>query len=196
MPEPAPGELTRLLHRHAAGSQEAFDELVALSYDRLHQLARQQLRRSRPSQTLDTAALVHEVYLRLAGEVDVQWQDRSHFYAVLSRAMRFVVVDHARRRSAEKRGGGASPLTLETDRLGIGSDAETVLAVHSALDQLAALDSRLAGIVEARFFAGMTEAEIAASLHVSTRTVQRDWRRARAWLLRLLGAATPADVSI
>ena len=180
-----PGEITRLLRRHAAGSAEAFDELVALAYEELGRLARSQLRKAHPSATLDTVALVHEAYLRLSSEADVDWQDRSHFYAVVSRAMRFVVVDHARRNLAEKRGAGERGITLDPERVAGEQKAEAVLAVNDAIEQLQAFNERLARIVEYRFFAGLSEEEIADALDVSTRTVQRDWRRARAWLQRL-----------
>lgn len=187
MPESTgPGDMTRLLQRHASGSSEAFDELVALAYEELVRLARRKLRGAHPSNTLDTVGLVHEAYLRLSAEVDVDWQDRSHFYAVVSRAMRFVVVDHARRKLAKKRGSGERGITLDPERVAAEQDAEVVLAVNDAIGQLESFNERLALIVEYRFFAGMSEEEIAGSLDVSVRTVQRDWRRARAWLQRLL----------
>ncbi|MBZ0112547.1 MAG: sigma-70 family RNA polymerase sigma factor [Thermoanaerobaculia bacterium] len=188
-----PGEITQLLHAHEAGSQEAFDSLVDIAYQQLKRLARQQLRRARPSATLDTVALVHEAYLKLFSESGVEWENRSHFYAVMARAMRFVVVDNARRNSAQKRGDGHRPATLDPERLGVDRDDDLTLAVDDAIRQLETFDGRLAYVVECRFFAGMTETEIAESLGVTTRTVQREWRRARAWLHRILAVATPVD---
>lgn len=181
-----PGEITRLLRQHAEGSHAAFDELVALVYDDLRRMARGQIRRSHPSATLDTVALVHEAYLRLGSDVGIDWRDRSHFYAVVARAMRFVVVDHARRNLSRKRGSGERGVTLDPERVAAEHDAETVLAVDDAIGRLQEFNPRLARIVEYRLFAGFTEEEIAESLQVSTRTVQRDWRRARAWLQRIL----------
>jgi RNA polymerase sigma factor (TIGR02999 family) len=188
-----PGDITQLLHAHAAGSQEAFDALVDLAYQQLKRLARQQLRRARPSATLDTVALVHEAYLRLFPESNVEWQNRSHFYAVMARAMRFVVVDNARRHSAQKRGDGHHPATLDPERLGAERDDDLALAVDEAIRRLETFDRRLAYVVECRFFAGMTEIEIAESLGVTPRTVQREWRRARAWLHRILADSATVD---
>ena len=190
MSQPDPGAITRLLRAHREGDRAAFDELVALAHDELRVLARQQLRRVRPGHTLDTAALVNEAYLRLLGEGRVDWQDRSHFFAVTARAMRFVLVDHARRAAAGKRGGDRVAVTLDPELVAAPSPAETVLAVHAAIERLEAFNERLARLVEDRVFAGMSEEEMAEALGVSLRTVQRDWMRARAWLQRAL--ATPA----
>jgi RNA polymerase sigma factor (TIGR02999 family) len=182
-----PGSITRLLRAHRAGEREAFDRLVGIVYDELRRMARQQMRRARPGQTLDTAGLVHEAYARLVEESGIDWQDRSHFYAVVARAMRFVVVDRARRRGAQKRGAGAAAVELDTGIAAEAPPAEIVLGVDQAIERLEAFNPRLARIVELRFFAGLDDGEIAAALDVSTRTVQRDWLRARAWLLRVLG---------
>ena len=187
------GEITRLLQKHVAGSTEAFDELVTLVYQELRRLARQQLRRAKPSATLDTVALVNEAYMRLVDDSGIEWECRSHFYGVMARAMRFVVVDHARRHAAQKRGGGERPLTLDPERIAKVENAELVLLVNDAVDQLQSFNSRLAYIVECRFFAGMTDTEVAESLDVSSRTVQRDWRRAQAWLQRFLANDPPPD---
>lgn len=181
------GRITRLLRAHHEGDREAFDELVPLVYDRLRRIARGQRARGGRGQTLDTTALVHEAYFRLVDETGVAWQDRSHFFAVCARAMRRILVDYARERTARKRGSGNPDLTLEPERLGVERQAEQVLAVDRALQSLASFNERLARLVECRYFAGLTEEETAEALGVSLRTVQRDWTRARAWLLKELG---------
>lgn len=186
MPSEGPGDITQLLHLHLAGDSAAFDRLVVLVYDRLRGIARRQLRDRRPGQTLDTMALVHEVYLQLVDETGVPWQDRSHFFAIAARAMRRIVVDHLRRHLAKKRGAGAMPLELSPEIAGENPDVEGILAVDRALDTLATFNPRLTQILECRFFAGMTREETATALGLSVRTVERDWTRARAWLRREL----------
>jgi RNA polymerase sigma factor (TIGR02999 family) len=183
------GDITRLLQDHRRGSREAFDELVPMVYGQLREIARRQLRRLPRGETLNTTGLVHEAYMQLVDETGVDWQDRSHFLAVAARAMRRIAVDHARHRSAQKRGGGLPAATLEPDHAGAAGQPETVLAVHDALAQLGEINERLVRVVECRYFAGMTEEETAEALDVSVRTVQRDWTRARAWLLKALGTA-------
>ena len=180
-------EITRLLQRHHHGDREAFDRLVTLAYEQLRAVARGQLARAgRRGQTLDTTALVQEAYLDLFDEHGVDWQDRGHFFAVCARAMRRILVDDARRRQAVKRGAGAAAVTLQPDMVAIEARSEQVLAVDAALEDLAAFNPRLAQVVECRWFAGMTEEETARALDTSLRTVQRDWMRARAWLLKAL----------
>ena len=188
MSRPDPGAITRLLHAHRGGDRGAFDELFALLQGELRKMARQQLRRAAPGHTLETAALVHEAYLRLLGEGRVDWQDRAHFFAVTARAMRFVLVDHARRAAAGKRGGDLVGVALDSGIAGANTPAETVLEIHRAIERLEQFNERLARLVEYRFFAGMSEEEMAVALGVSLRTVQRDWMRARAWLQRALAA--------
>ena len=179
--------ITRLLRAHHEGDREAFDQLVPLVYERLRRIARGQLARGRRGQTLDTTSLVHEAYFRMVEETGVEWQDRSHFYAICARAMRRILVDHARKRNAQKRGSGQPHLTLEPERLGVEQPADQVLAVDAALEGLASFNERLARLVECRYFAGLTEEETAGALGISRRSVQRDWVRARAWLLKELG---------
>jgi RNA polymerase sigma-70 factor (ECF subfamily) len=193
------GDLTRLLRAHRAGDRAAFDELVGHVHGELKVMARQQLRRARGSAkgaTLDTVGLINEAYLKLVEESDIDWQSRAHFYAVTARAMRFIVVDHARRASAGKRGSGETLLPFDEEIVGATAaspaEPELVLAVHAAIDQLESFNERLARIVECRFFAGMTDAELAQALGVTTRTVQRDWLRAKAWLQRALESPAPA----
>lgn len=180
------GEITRLLRAHHDGDRGAFDDLVPLVYRRLRRIARGQIRRGGRGHTLDTGALVHEAYVQLVGETGIEWQNRSHFYAICARAMRRILVDYSRRRTAGKRGGGKPDLALDPELLGVEGQADLVLAVDAALDGLASFNERLARVTECRFFAGMTEAETAVALDTSERTVQRDWQRARAWLRKEL----------
>jgi RNA polymerase sigma factor (TIGR02999 family) len=186
MSSATPGDITQLLHRHLAGDGDAFDRLVAMVYERLRGIARRQLRGRRPGETLDTTALVHEVYLQLVDETGVPWQNRAHFFAITARAMRRIVVDHLRHRLAQKRGGGVAAVELTPDLLGERPEVERILAVDRALETLAGFNPRLVEVVECRFFAGMTREETAAALAISVRTVERDWTRARAWLRREL----------
>ena len=165
------------------------DRLVTLVYDDLRRIARQQLR-ARSGQTLDTTALVHELYLKLVDQSRASWQDRQHFFAVSDRAMRQILVDHARSRCRQKRGGGALVVGLDEPRVGVESSAEHILAIHQALEKLAEHDRRLTQVVELRFFAGFSETETADALSLSTRTVRRDWSRAIGWLRVMLEPAT------
>ena len=184
---PARGDVTALLRSWRAGDPAALDLLVALVYDALRQLAAQRLRRSGSGGvTLQPTALVHEAFLRLV-HGDIDWQSRAHFFAVASKTMRNVAIDHARRRQAGKRGGDVVrvDLTGEAD-LAAAGPAVDVLALDEALSRLEALDARQAKVVELRFFAGLSSPEIAALLDCSPTTVERDWRTARAWLFREL----------
>ncbi len=184
--------MTRLLHAHRDGNRDAFGQLVEIAYAELARIARRQLRKAPSGQTLDTVALVNEAYLRLIEQNPLDWQDRVHFYAVMARAMRFVVVEHARRHGAKKRGSELQAVNIDPERLAArDQQPEVILAVHTALERLESFNERLARVVECRYFAGMTEAEIAAALDTPLRTVQRDWPRALAWLRREL-ASPPA----
>jgi RNA polymerase sigma factor (TIGR02999 family) len=189
----APGEITRLLAAVRQGDGRAMDQLMALVYGELRAVARRQLRRPRPGQTITTTALVHEAYLKLVDRHDVAWQDRNHFLCVAAVAMRHILVDAARRHLAKKRGGEGLRITF--DELGLPpragpmeaeARAVELLALDQALTGLAALDARLGRLVELRFFAGLTEEETARVLETSERTVRRDWRKARAFLHRAL----------
>lgn len=177
-------QITALLHAAGAGDRAAADRAYALLYAELRQLARSRLRRSGELTLMDTTALVHESYLRLQqGAAQPAFPDRHHFLAYAAQVMRAVVVDLVRARQAERRGGGAEHLPLDThlgDRLA-AHDAE-VLRVHEALDELAAAEPRLAQVVALRYFGGLSEAEIAAALDMTERTVQRDWQKARLFL--------------
>ncbi|MBB1059385.1 sigma-70 family RNA polymerase sigma factor [Lysobacter spongiae] len=180
-------EITRLLQRHHQGDRDAFDRMVPLVYERMRGIARGQIARAgRRGATLDTTALVQEAYLQLVEVDGVDWQDRGHFFAICARAMRRILVDDARRRHAAKRGGDAVPVTLDAEVLAAESASDQVLAINDALTGLEAFNARLARVVECRYFAGMTEEETARALDTSLRTVQRDWMRARAWLLKAL----------
>ena len=183
------GEVTRLLHAARAGDSEALERVFPLIYDDLRRAAQRVLRRERPDHTLQATELVHDAFLRLAGHVP-NVQHRAHFLAIAARAMRQVLVDHARRRGAAKRGGEWVRTTLGDDvGAQAGMDAEELLALDDALARLEAHDKRLRAVVEYRFFGGLTEKEIADALGVTERTVQRDWVRARAWLHKELGTS-------
>lgn len=193
------GDITRLLRACRGGDRAAFDALVARVHDELSRLAHRELRDQRKDQTLDTVALVNEAYLRLRDGGELEWQNRFHFYGVTARVMRWIVVDHIRARAAGKRGGDAVFSTLDPELAATIADGvfdtELVMAVNRAVESLALFNERLARVVECRFFGGMTEDEIAAALGVSSRSVQRDWKRARAWLQREL-RGEPADTSL
>ncbi|MCP3962226.1 MAG: sigma-70 family RNA polymerase sigma factor [bacterium] len=182
----APGDITQLLVAVRDGETSAMDRLFPLVYDELRGMARQRLRRGGPEQTLNTTALVHEAYLKLVDQTRAQWNDRGHFLAVASVAMRHILVDYARRKTAQKRGGEEQPEVLEENQLGVVARAEEILAIDQALGSLAELNERLSKLVELRFFGGLSVAETAHVLDVSERTVKRDWRKARAYLYRAL----------
>jgi RNA polymerase sigma factor (TIGR02999 family) len=183
---PAEGEVTRLLGELRAGQSDALDRLLPLVHDDLRVIAARLLRHEVPGHTLQPTDLVHEAYLRLAGGPAADPQNRAHFLAIAARAMRHLLVDHARRRNAAKRGGGLSPVRITNEQVGVDLSFDDLLALDDALDRLAALDGRLRQVVECRFFGGLTEPETAEALGVTTRTVQRDWTRARAWLYQQL----------
>lgn len=174
--------ITELLLRSRDGERTVFDELFAQVYDELSKIAQRQLRRFRPGDTLNTSALVHDAYLRLVDQTVATWKDRGHIFATAARAMRFVVVDFARRQSAQKRGGAVSLLRLDDVDVPVEEQAELLLALDDALSRLASADERLSRIVECRFFAGLTEIETAEALGLSDRTIRREWLKAKAWL--------------
>lgn len=175
-------DTTQLLLGVRAGDRTAFDRLFAHVYDALRDIAHQRLRAHRPGATLGTTALVHEAYLRLVDGAQVGWQDRAHFYAVAARAMRFVLVDYARARTAAKRGGASPNVPLDAVQVAADERALDVLALADALERLAAVSPRLCDVVDYRFFGGLTFDEIAEATGTSVATVKRDWTRARAWL--------------
>lgn len=174
-------QVTRLLNEWRAGDSSSSDRLMAVIYPELHAIAHRQLRHERPDHTFQTTALLHEAYLKLVG-ADIEWTDRKHFYAVAARAMRRVLVDHARARSREKRGGGVQIVTLE-DQLALADEADLdLIALDEALQRLAAVDERKARAMELHFFGGLSYDETARALDVSPATVHRDLRMAKAWL--------------
>src|ERR1700751_5584466 len=178
--------VTRLLLAWRAGDESALDRLMPVVYDELHRLARRYMAAEQTGHPLQTTALVHEVYLRLVDANGIEWQDRAHFYAICARLMRRILIDFARSRNYQKRGAGFAHIQLEeavTVSETVGSE---MLAVDEALKQLADIDSRKGEVVELKFFGGLTTEEIAAALKVSPDTVLRDWKLAKAWLLREL----------
>ena len=182
----SPEEVTRLLQAWKAGDEGSLERLMPLVYDELHRLARRYMAAERTGHPLQTTALVHEVYLRLIDANSIDWQNRAHFYAICARLMRRILIDFARSRNYQKRGAGFAHIQLEeavTVSEAVGSE---MLAVDEALKQLAAIDSRKSEVVELRFFGGLTAEETAAALGVSPDTVLRDWKLAKAWLLREL----------
>lgn len=179
-----PGDITHLLRRLRDGDHDAFDRLLPIVYSTLKELSRHQLQR-RSGNTLSTTELVHETYIKMAGRTGIDWESRSHFFAVAARAMRQVLVDHARRRAAVKRGGGGR-ITVTGRNLRFELRWDELLALDEALERLSELNARLRKVVELRFFGGLEEREVADALGVSTRTVERDWVKARLFLHREL----------
>jgi len=179
-----PQAITRLLTAWQDGDATARDRLFALVYDELRRRAAVQLRRERRGHTLRPTALVHEAYLRLMGQDHARWEGRSQFFAIASEVMRRVLVDHARGRKAAKRGGFAVRVALEEDVAAESPREVDLIALDTALDELAAMDPRQSRVVEMRYFGGLGTAQIAGVLGVSRATVDRDWRFARTWLYR------------
>jgi len=184
-PDPAHGA-TALLLAWGRGEPGAFDELVPLVHDELHRIARGYMARERPEHTLQATALVNEAYLRLIDLKRIRWQDRAHFFAMSARVMRRILVDFARARRQDKRGGGAPTVSLD-EALLVGDDTgHDLVALDDALLALAAVHPRKSDVVELRYFGGLSLEETAEALHISTDTVKRDWRFAKLWLLREL----------
>ncbi|MCG8456315.1 MAG: sigma-70 family RNA polymerase sigma factor [Holophagales bacterium] len=183
------GAITQLLQRWRTGEDEALEELTPLVYSELHRLAGQHMRFEESGHLLQTTALVNEAFLRLVG-TDVDWRDRNHFFALASRLMRRVLVDFARRKNAEKRGGGVSDVLLDEDNMA-SSPGDAILALDQALDDFARLDPRKAEAIELRYFGGLKVREVASVVGCSLATVERDLRVAKAWLQRHLGGPAP-----
>ena len=175
-------DVTTLLNRLADGDQEAAAQLVPLIYEELRRLAAQRLQHERPGHTLQATALVHEVYLKLAGQQSAKWQNRVQFFAVASQLMRRVLVDYARTQQRVRRGGGQKKVSLDEVVLIAPDRTDELLAVHESLSRLEKLDARQGRIVELRYFGGLTLDETAEVLHVSPKTVMREWNFAKAWL--------------
>jgi RNA polymerase sigma factor (TIGR02999 family) len=185
------GEITDRLLAFGGGNREALGQLVPLVYQRLREMAHARLAGQGRDASIDTTTLVHEAYLRLVDQSRAHWRDRTHFFAVAATAMRQIVVDRARRRGAIKRGGGVRAALLDEAGPGVDARTEEILALNEALDRLGALNERLAKMVELRFFAGLSIEETAEVLGIEARTVNRDWRVARALLFRMLSVAAP-----
>lgn len=179
-------EVTELLADLRDGDESVLDRLTPLVYNELRRIARARLRAEPAGHTLNTTELVHEAYIRLADQTRMEWRDRAHFFAVASRLMRRLLVDYARRRGAEKRGGGLRRVALDDATVSVDDRAATFVALDIAMDRLAEMDERQCRVVECRFFGGMTEEETAEALGVTARTVRRDWVKARGWLYKEL----------
>jgi RNA polymerase sigma-70 factor (ECF subfamily) len=179
-----PSEVTLLLQGWRSGDSTALDALLPLVYKELRRLAHFQLQKERPEHTLQSAALVHEAYLRLIGLKLPQWESRTHFFAIAAQLMRQILVDYARRHVAAKRGGGVCKLSLEDATMVSPQKDVDVISLDDALNALAKIDARQSRVVELRFFAGLSLREISEALEIAPATVQRDWTAARAWLYR------------
>ena len=186
MTSPAPGAVTQLLTRAQTGNTAALEELVPLVYAELRRIAGRYVRRERAGHSLQATALVHEAYIRLLKDEDLTFENRAHFLGIAARSMRQILVEHARARDAEKRGGERQRVTLDEGAAAGGPVEVDLLALEEALDRLALLNADHARIVELRFFGGLTNEETAAALDISPATVKRAWAVARAWLFREL----------
>lgn len=182
-----PNDITQLLNDAGAGREDAVGRLYPLVYDELRRLAQSQLEHERSDHTLQATALVHEAYLRMVDQTRVAWKNRSHFFAIAAQAIRRILVDYARRRNRKKRGGEYPHVELsDVMSLPAGSPSTSLIALDDAMERLTELDPDKVRVVEMRFYAGLTNDEIADVLGVSTRTVERHWQYARAWLFREL----------
>src|SRR5215470_13736710 len=182
--------VTELLLQWGEGKDAALAELTPLVYEELRRVAHHHMSGQRPNHTLQTTALVNEAYLRLADQTNPRWQDRAHFFAVAARAMRRILVSYARRQRSQKRGGGALKVELDEAALVSPEQSQEIVDLHEALERLATLDSRKAQVVELKYFGGLNYDEMAEVLKISSITVRRDWRFARAWLYAQLQNAT------
>ncbi len=193
MTTPAQQEVTQLLGDWRGGDERALERLLPLVQPELHRLAHHYMDRERAGHTLQTTALLNEAYLRLLDKTRPAWHDRTHFIAAAAQLMRRIMVDHARERSSHKRGGGALRVTLDEAALVTNTRSEELLALDDALERLAAQDARKSQIVELRYFGGMTVDETAEFLKLSSRTVEREWNMAKAWLARALSGDEPDE---
>jgi RNA polymerase sigma factor (TIGR02999 family) len=185
---PTRHEVTKLLADLQAGKQGAEEALMPLLYDELRALARHYMRAERPGHTLQTTALVHEAYMRLGGDKDATWESKAHYMRVAARAMRRILIDHARRKRSEKKGGkrGREPLDKALEIM--EESSFDLIGVDEALDQLAAVDQQMAQVVEFRFFGGLTVEETSKIMQISESTVKHEWMMAKAWLKQQLGS--------
>jgi RNA polymerase sigma-70 factor, ECF subfamily len=184
------GDVTGLLVQLRAGKQEAANELIPLIYDDLRRMAGAYMKGERRGHTLQSTALVHEAYVRLTGGEPAQWQNRAHFFAIAAHTMRQVLLDYARRRRADKRGGtGVRKVDIDAELLICAGSLEDVIAIDEVLERLAQIDPRQSRLIELRFFAGLSVEEAAEVMGVSSITIKREWRSAKAWLHRELATA-------
>lgn len=188
----SPKEVTQLLIEWSNGDHAALDQLIPLVYDELRRLAARYMRRESQGHTLQTSALINEAYLRLVDQKNVQLQNRAQFFGFASQLMRHILVDHARSRSRIKRGGGVQMVSLAEQAV-MSNDVAAVIALDDALKNLAEMDPRKAQIVEMKFFGGLTNEEVAEVLKVTSRTVEREWRKAKAWLQRAISRVVPNE---
>lgn len=188
MSERSSQQITALLMDWSKGDQVALEHLMPLVYGELRKMAGRYMRQQSVGHTFQTTDLIHEAYIKLAKQNDPEWQNRAHFFAVASTVMRHILVDYARSKQSQKRGGWQEKVTLSDDCAVLPSQAAEIVALDDALKALAELDERKSRIVELKYFAGITNDEIAEVLNVSTETVKRDWRFARTWLLRELSS--------
>ena len=193
-------QVTRILHRAEAGDRAAANELLPLVYEQLRCMARQHMAQERADHTLQATALIHEVYLKLVGNREIQWTSRAHFYSaaaeamrriLVDHAMRRILVDHARKRGRSKRGGDRLRVPLKSVDLAVQQNSSEILALDQALQRLQREDERMHNVVMLRFFAGLSVEDTASAMDVSSRTVKREWTFARAWLYRVLGQQEP-----
>lgn len=193
MPNSEIHEVTQLLLAWNEGKSGALDQLMPLMYDELHRMARRYMRQERVGHTLQATALINEAYVRLIDAQAVQWKNRAQFLGIAAQLMRRILVDFARERGYQKRGGGAQQVSLEEALIVSAGLGEDFVVLDEALSALSALDQRKGRVVEMRFFAGLTEKEIAEVLSISEETVRRDWRFAKTWLRRYLTEGPPSE---
>jgi RNA polymerase sigma factor (TIGR02999 family) len=179
-------KITELLKAHSSGDQDALDDLMPLVYENMRKMAHYRLLGERPDHTFNTTDLVHEAYLKMVQFNRINWENRAHFFGIASQVMRNILVDYAVKKKAQKRGGDRQRVTLGKQNLSTEVNLHEILSIHHALEQLAEIDERQVRVVECRYFGGLTLEETAQALEISTATVSRDWRMARAWLNREL----------
>lgn len=183
------GQITQLLIEARNGDKSALDSLYPHVYEQLKRLARHHLAKEQKGHTLQKTALVHELYMKLIDQSEIDWQNRAHFYSIASRCMQQILVDYARKKQAEKRGGKKQDITLDEDRLNVEQHSEEILALNDLIEKLTQFDARKSKVVVMRFFGGMTIPEISEVLNVTTRTVDRDWAKAKIWLYNEMKAS-------
>lgn len=179
-------EITRFLADWSSGNQSAMEDLMPIVYEELRAIAKRYMKRQNDNHTLQTTELIHEAYLKLVENKDKEWQNRAHFFGVAAQAMRHILVDYARSKHRQKRGGNDFRVTLDENALILKDNSGEIIALNEALENLAKLDKRKVSVVEMKFFGGLTMEEIAEILQISPETAKRDWKFSRTWLLREL----------